>query len=139
MRLRPVRHRIVTANLYVGNKDPLAGVNAIIARTKSVFRLPPDAIGIQEGHGHGVLEALSRVQGYELFCARENGEAGKDVPVLLRSKWKCLSVAFIAAVEGTGTDNVFDHPPRLPDREVPQARTQGCPGQHAHGRHRSDR
>jgi hypothetical protein len=107
--VNPIRHRIVTANLFVGNKDPRGGVRQIITGCLSEFGGRPDVIGIQEGHGRGILEELAKVKGYQLLVARDQGEAGKDVPTLLRVKWQLLGHEFTHAVDGTGT-GVFDHP-----------------------------
>ena len=105
----PIRHRIVTANLFVGNKDPRGGVRRIIIECRSAFGGRPDVIGIQEGHGRGILAELAKVKGYRLLVARDQGEAGKDVPTLLRARWQLLGHEFTHTVEGTGT-GVFDHP-----------------------------
>ena len=107
--MKPIRHRIVTANLFVGNKDPRGGVGKIVSECLTAFGGRPDVIGIQEGHGRGILEALARVDGYRLLVARDQGEAGKDVPTLLRARWELLGHEFTHAVDGTGT-GVFDHP-----------------------------
>jgi hypothetical protein len=107
--VKPIRHRIVTANIYVGNKDPRGGVQQIITECLSVFGARPDVIGIQEGHGRGILDELAKVKGYQLLVARDQGEAGKDVPTLLRTRWQLLDQEFTHTVEGTGT-GVFDHP-----------------------------
>ena len=107
--MKPIRHRIVTANIFVGNKDPRGGVRQIVTECRSVFGGPPDVIGIQEGHGRGILDELAKLKGYQLLVARDQGEAGKDVPTLLRVRWQLLDHEFTHTVEGTGT-GVFDHP-----------------------------
>lgn len=107
--VKAIRHRIVTANLFVGNQDPRGGVQNIISECRSVLGGRPDVIGIQEGHGRGILEELAELEGYQLLVARDQGEAGKDVPMLLRVNWQLLEHEFTRTVEGTGT-GVFDHP-----------------------------
>ena len=112
--LLPVRHRIVTANLYVHNPakgslvdGPLAGVNRIIARTKAAFRFEPDVIACQESQ-RALLE-LAKVEGRQLLVERNEGEAGLELGVLLRDKLKPLGTEYHHAADGTGT-GTLDHP-----------------------------
>ena len=101
-----VRHRIVTANLYVKNQTPVAGVNRIIAKVAAAFHFGPDVIACQETHK--MLRKLEQVGGYSTFVA-DAGEAGRELAVLLNSRLKCLSVKFHPAAAGTG-EGVLDHP-----------------------------
>ena len=107
-RIFPLRHRIVTANMYVKNPDPLSGVNRIIAKATAAFRFGPDAIAMQETQRmHG---PLSKVGGYTLLVPEaEHGEAGAELAVLLQSGLKVLGVKFHEAADGTG-EGVFAHP-----------------------------
>jgi hypothetical protein len=112
--LLPIRHRIVTSNLYVHNPakgslvdGPLAGVNRIIALTKAAFRYVPDVIACQESQR--ALDELAKVEGTQLLVDRDHGEAGLELAVLLRDKLQPLGTEFHPAADGTGT-GVFDHP-----------------------------
>ena len=107
-RIFPLRHRIVTANMYVKNADPLAGVSRIIAKATAAFRFAPDVIAMQETQRmHG---PLSKVGGYTLLVPEaEHGEAGAELAVLLQSGLKVLGVKFHPAADGTG-EGVFAHP-----------------------------
>lgn len=107
---RPVKHRIVSVNLFVGNRRPWRGVMAVIARCLLRLGGRPDAICVQEGHGRLVRGALGRVPGYRLVVARDQGEAGLDVPVLLRRRGiRYTGHSFDLREHGTGS-GVFDHP-----------------------------
>ena len=110
----PVKHRIVTANLFVNNPavrsvvtGPISGVNRIIAKVSAAFHRPPDVIACQETHR--MISKLQQVGGYTLFAASDKGEAGQELAVLLNSKLKCLSVKFHPAAAGTG-EGVTAHP-----------------------------
>jgi hypothetical protein len=105
--LFPVRHRVVTSNLYVGNKNPLAGVNRIIAKVKAAFRFVPDVVACQESH-HALLP-LGKVEDYQLLVASDEGQAGRELAVLLHDRRKLIGTEFHPAADGTGT-GVFDHP-----------------------------
>ena len=106
--LLPIRHRIVSANMFVRNADPLSGVNRIVAKVKAAFRFAPDVIAMQETT-LGMLRSLERVEGYDLFVIRTEGEAGAELGVLLRDNLKLLGTEYHRAADGTGT-GVFDHP-----------------------------
>ena len=105
-RIFPVRHRVVTANMWVKNADPLSGVSRIVAKVSAAFRFGPDVIAMQETHT--MLRKLAQVGGYQQFVADE-GEAGRELGVLLQSKLKCLGVKFHPAAAGSG-EGVFAHP-----------------------------
>ena len=103
----PVVHRIVTANMFVNNPDPVRGVMRIIDRTTQAFKYGPDAIAMQETHR--MLGKLERVGGYDLLYADE-GEAGRELGVLLQSKLAASArTEFHPTVPGTG-DGALDHP-----------------------------
>jgi hypothetical protein len=107
--LLPVQHRIVTANLFEGNRDPLRGVNMIIDRAKAAFHLPPDVIACQETRRPATRAALAEVEGYQLLVADQDGEASLELAVLLRNGLHCLGVEYQHAAAPTGT-GAFDHP-----------------------------
>ena len=109
-----VRHRIVTANLFVGNpakgskvSGPVSGVNQIIAKVAAWFRFEPDVIACQETHK--MLRRLEQVGGYNVHVADEAGEAGRELAVLLNSKHKFLSSKFHPTVTGAG-EGAMNHP-----------------------------
>jgi len=105
------KHRIVSANLHVNNPDPIAAANQIVAKVKARFSWVPDVIAFQETQRDSTLSALNRVEGYSLFAARDKGEAGRELGVLLHDTLKCLGVEFTKAADGVkGGDPVFDHP-----------------------------
>ena len=97
----PVKHRIVTVNLWVGNKDPLAGINRVIAKVKAAHGFPPDVIACQEAQPH--LGKLALVEGYRLLVNRADGEAGLELAVLLRSSLTLLGTEYHHGADGTGT------------------------------------
>ena len=97
-----IKHRIATANLYVRNRDQSGGIVRLNARVKRAFGWAPDAIGVQEGHDIAVV-------GYQAFVVSDKGDAGRELPVLLRAHLKCLGVEFHHAADGTGT-GALDHP-----------------------------
>ena len=101
------RHRIVTANMYVGNKTPLAGINRIIAKVKAAFRWVPDVIACQETHH--MLPELEKVEGYQALAVRDQGEGALELAVLLRDRLTLLGTEYHPAATGTGA-GVFDHP-----------------------------
>ena len=105
--LFPVAHRVVTANMFVSNPDPVRGVMRIIDRATQAFKYQPDAIAMQETHH--MLGKLEKVGGYELLYADE-GEAGRELAVLLNSKLAATArTEFHPTVPGVGS-GAFDHP-----------------------------
>jgi len=105
----PIRHRIVSSNLWVKNPAVVAGVNRIIARVKAAFRFAPDVIACQESQFG--LDDLDRVEGYQRFVAATEGEAGRELAVLLRDRLKCLGTEFHHAADGVPElGGAFDHP-----------------------------
>jgi len=110
----PVAHRIVTANMFVRNpakgsvvSGPFAGMSRIVARVAKAFRFRPDAICVQEGQF--MLDRLRRVDGYDLHVDTTDGEAGREIPVLLLSRWRVLGTEYHHAADGSGA-GVLDHP-----------------------------
>ena len=97
----PVKHRVVTVNLWVHNLDPLAGINRVIAKVKAAHGFPPDVIACQESHSH--LGRLALVEGYRLLVNRADGEAGLELGVLLRSSLTLLGTEYHHGADGTGT------------------------------------
>ena len=97
-----IKHRIATANLYVRNRDQSGGLVRLNERVKQAFGWAPDAIGVQEGRDVSVA-------GYTTLVADDEGEAGREIPVLLRSGFKRLGVEFHHAADGTSS-GALDHP-----------------------------
>lgn len=106
--LFPVRHRIVTANLFVHNADPARGIRNIVRRVVKAFDWAPAVIAIQEGQRH--LPELAEIRGYSRLVNLTDGEASREIPVLLRSKLKQLGVEYHHAADGiAGGADVLDH------------------------------
>jgi len=108
-----VQHRIVTANMFTRNpargsivSGPVEGIGRIVARVVKALGMQPDAIAAQEGQF--MLSKLEEVDGYNLFDARSDGEASKEIPVLLHAKRQCLGTEYHHAANGTGT-GALDH------------------------------
>jgi len=105
-RLFRVQHRIVTANMFVKNAAPASGIGRIVARVVKAFALPPDVIAVQEGQR--MLDELEEIDGYNTFVDKSDGEASKEIPVLLRDRWKSLGTEYHHAADGTST-GTLDH------------------------------
>ena len=104
--LLPVTHRVVSANLFVKNQNPVSGVNRIVAKVTAAFRFGPDVIAMQETQR--MLPKLQQVGGYSLLVDQESGEAGQELGVLVASKLQHLGTEFHPAADGSG-DGVLDH------------------------------
>lgn len=111
-----LHHRIVSANMFTKNPakgslvtGPVAGIGRIVGHVSAKFNGAPDAIGLQETQF--MLDKLARVGGYQLFVADSEGEAGKELAVLLADGLKCTGTEFHHAADGLPEmGGVFDHP-----------------------------
>jgi len=107
--LLPIRHRIVSANLWEKNKAVLSGLNRIVARVKAAFKMLPDVIACQESRF--ALGELRKLEGYQTFVADAEGEGGRELGVLLRDGLKCLGTEYHHAADGVPElGGAFDHP-----------------------------
>lgn len=91
---KSVKFRVAFVNIFSANKAKVFGIVQLIKAIKLSGWRRPDSIGVAEGEGLGL------VPGYQKCVYRQDGRAGREIPILLRKKHTVIGVEYAHAADG---------------------------------------